>query len=114
MEKILNFGTYKRRRVMRPSYITARLEDLAHDISVATWVFYSPSSTEEERMRANNRLRRLVYRVTRYHSIEDCGGMGRWLCLRYDDRRFLDFVENANRIISNRHEQDNDMEIRTA
>lgn len=90
----MNLGAYKRWKVMQPSYITSRLEDLAHDMSVCTWVFYSPSSTEEERRNANRKLRRNVLRVTRYHRIKECGGMERYL-ERYDERRFHDFVENA-------------------
>ncbi len=94
MEKILNFGTYKRRRVMRPSYITARLEDLAHDISVATWVFYSPSSTEEERRRAKKRISTFTKKIDRYQRILEIGGMERHLT-RYDDERFEYFVASA-------------------
>ena len=98
MEKILNLGSYKRRRIMRPSYITDRLESLAHDMSVCTWIFYSPRSTEEERGKANRLLRRFVHRVTRYHYIRNHGGMEKYFA-HYDEQRFNDFVAKAERMM---------------
>lgn len=93
MKKTLE--AYKRWKVRQPSYITAKLEDLAHEMSVCTWIFYSPSSTEEERRSANRRLRRNALRVARYHLIQEAGGMDSYLARHYDERRFLDFVESA-------------------
>lgn len=98
MKKLLYFGSYKRRRVMRPSYIEARLEDIAHDISVATWVFHSPHSTPEERKKALKLIKRFTLREARYNIIRDNGGMARYLEL-YDLARFRDFVEKANKMM---------------
>lgn len=92
------FYAFKRRKVMRPSYINNRLEDLAHDMSVCTWIFYSPRSSEEERDRANHLLRRFVHKVTRYHRIADAGGMKKYLA-GYDEMRFRDFVSAAERMM---------------
>lgn len=92
------FYALKRRKVMRQSYIDARLEDLAHDMSVCTWIFYSPRSSQEERDKANRLLRRFVLKYTRYQVIKENGGMQKYL-EHYDEMRFRDFVLAAEKIM---------------
>ena len=92
------FYAFKRRKVMRPSYINNRLEDLAHDISVVVWILCSPRSTTEQLEKGLRMLQRFTKRLKRYNAIKDNGGMEKHLA-RYDEIRFNDFVSAAERMM---------------